>query len=163
MDGPSAASPSPEARSPISWLYIGEVDFKGEISPAERPPDPRPGPIRSGSAKAHQAAQWPVLCSNLRNQFFIVMNWINKTDFSPVFDPERLRWQDMLMGNRSAPGAIAKGALLEGLPPFIKTQGTLLLLYLGMKGVMQIASNKFDFETRVGYRMTGIPSRGASF
>jgi Dyp-type peroxidase family len=87
------------------------------------------------------------LCSNLRNQFFIIMNWINKTDFSPVFDPARLRWQDMLMGDRSTTGAVARGAipmpigevLLEGLPQFIKAQGTLLLLYLGMTGIAQIA------------------------
>jgi hypothetical protein len=90
------------------------------------------------------------LCSNLRNQFFIVMNWINKTDFSPLFDPERLRWQDMMMGDRSTPGAVAKGAfamprgevLLENLPQFIKVQGTVLPLYLGMQGLNRIAQGQ---------------------
>jgi deferrochelatase/peroxidase EfeB len=32
------------------------------------------------------------LCSNLRAQFFMIMNWINKADFSPVFNFRRSRW-----------------------------------------------------------------------
>jgi hypothetical protein len=75
------------------------------------------------------------------------MHWINKTDFSPVFDVDRLHWQDMMMGDRSTPGAVAKGAirtaqgevLLNALPQFIKVQGTLLLLVPGMKGLSRIA------------------------
>jgi Dyp-type peroxidase family len=88
------------------------------------------------------------LCANLKTQFFIVMKWINKTDFSPVFDPSRLRWQDMMMGDRSTPNAVAKGAIrtpqgevvLDDLPQFIKVRGTLLLLILGMKGLERIAA-----------------------
>lgn len=89
------------------------------------------------------------LCSNPRNQFFILMNWINKADFSPVFSPSRLRWQDMMMGDRSTPGAVAKGAiptksgeiLLEGLPQFIKVQGTVVTLFLGITGLRQVAGS----------------------
>jgi Dyp-type peroxidase family len=87
------------------------------------------------------------LCSNPRNQFFIVMNWINKADFSPVYSPLRSRWQDMMMGDRSVRGAVAKGAiptangeiLLDGLPQFIRTQGTAVALFLGIKGLRQVA------------------------
>jgi Dyp-type peroxidase family len=87
------------------------------------------------------------LCANPRTQYFIVMHWINKTDFSPVFNVDRLHWQDMMMGDRSMPGAVAEGAirtaqgevLLNALPQFIKVQGTLLLLVPGMKGLSRIA------------------------
>jgi len=87
------------------------------------------------------------LCANPRTQYFIVMHWINKTDFSPVFDTDRLRWQDMMMGDRSTPGAVAKGAIrtaqgevvLNALPQFIKVQGTLLLLLPSMKSLARIA------------------------
>ncbi len=87
------------------------------------------------------------LCANLRTQFFTVMHWINKTDFSTVFDTDRLRWQDMMMGDRSTAGAVTKGAVrtaqgeivLNALPAFIKIKGTLLLLLLGIKGLQRIA------------------------
>ena len=87
------------------------------------------------------------LCANPRTQYFIVMHWINKTDFSPVFDVDRLHWQDMMMGDRSTPGVVTEGAirtaqgevLLKALPQFIKAQGTLLLLVPGMKGLSRIA------------------------
>jgi deferrochelatase/peroxidase EfeB len=87
------------------------------------------------------------LCANLRTQFFTVMHWVNKTDFSTVFDTDRLRWQDMMMGDRSTPGAVTKGAirtaqgeiLLNPLPRFIKIKGTALLLILGMTGLQRIA------------------------
>jgi deferrochelatase/peroxidase EfeB len=87
------------------------------------------------------------LCSNPRNQFFIVMNWINKADFSPVYSPVRLRWQDLMMGDRSFPGAVARGAiptpngeiLLDGLPQLIRVQGTAVTLFLGIKGLRQVA------------------------
>jgi Dyp-type peroxidase family len=87
------------------------------------------------------------LCANLRNQFFIVMNWINKTDFSTLFNTDRLRWQDMMMGDRSFPGAVTKGAiptpqgevLLDQLPQFIKIKGTLFILLFGIDGLRHIA------------------------
>jgi Dyp-type peroxidase family len=87
------------------------------------------------------------LCSNLRTQFQTVINWINKADFSPVFNTDRLRWQDMMMGDRSVPGAVAKCAiamphgevLLDALPQFIRIQGTLFLLLPGLKGLALMA------------------------
>ena len=87
-------------------------------------------------------------CANLQAQFFTLMNWINKADFSPAFDFRRLRWQDMIAGDRGTPGAVSKAAIpidgkeveLTDLPPFITVQGTLLLLYPGLSGLTQIAS-----------------------
>jgi Dyp-type peroxidase family len=87
------------------------------------------------------------LCANPRTQYFIVTHWINKTDFSPVFSTDRLRWQDMMMGDRSTPGAVPKGAIrtshgevmLNALPQFIKVQGTLMLLLPSMKSLARIA------------------------
>jgi Dyp-type peroxidase family len=90
------------------------------------------------------------LCANLRTQFFIVMNWINKTDFNKLFNTDRLRWQDMMMGDRSFPAAVAKGAiptpqgevLLDKIPQFIKIKGTLLILLFGMDGLRRIAQEQ---------------------
>ena len=87
------------------------------------------------------------ICSNLRSQFFMLINWINKVDFSTVFDFRRLRWQDMLMGDRSTPGSLAEGAIptisgevpLHGLPQFLQWHGTLLLLFPGLAGLRAIA------------------------
>jgi Dyp-type peroxidase family len=87
------------------------------------------------------------LCANLRTQFLIVMRWINKTDFSTVFDTDRLRWQDMMMGDRTTSGADTHGAVrtahgeivLNNLPAFIKIKGTLFLLIPGMEGLRRIA------------------------
>ncbi|MER9304245.1 hypothetical protein [Mesorhizobium sp. M0496] len=88
------------------------------------------------------------LCSNLRAQFFLVMNWINKADFSPVFDFHRLRWQDMLMADRATPGAVPDAAistssgevLLHHLPQLLHWHGTLLLLFPGLSGLREIAN-----------------------
>ena len=87
------------------------------------------------------------LCSNLRAQFFMVMNWINKADFSPVFNFRRLRWQDMLMGDRATPGSVPEGAvptqggevLLHGLPQLLQWHGTLMILLPGLAGLSEIA------------------------
>jgi Dyp-type peroxidase family len=86
-------------------------------------------------------------CSNLRAQFFMVMNWINKADFSTVFDVHRLRWQDMLMGDRTTLGAVLEGAVftaggevpLHDLPQLLHWKGTLLLLFPGLTGLAEIA------------------------
>ena len=78
----------------------------------------------------------------------MLMNWMNKADFSPAFDFRRLRWQDMITANRGMPGAVSKAAMpidgkeieLNTLPQFVSVQGTLLLLYPGLSGLTQIAS-----------------------
>jgi deferrochelatase/peroxidase EfeB len=88
------------------------------------------------------------LCANLRTQFFLIMSWINKADFSPVFDFRRLRWQDMLVGNRATPGAVVDAAipmpsgevLLHHLPQFLHWHGTLLLLFPGLSGLDEITN-----------------------
>jgi hypothetical protein len=88
------------------------------------------------------------LCASLRRQFFLVMNWINKTDFSPSFAPDRLRRQDMIAGDRATPNADTGAAIrmqgrdvaLAPLPQLVRIQGTLLLLLLGIKGLQRIAS-----------------------
>jgi hypothetical protein len=77
----------------------------------------------------------------------MVMNWINKADFSTVFDVHRLRWQDMLMGDRTTPGAVLEGAVfttggevpLHDLPQLLHWKGTLLLLFPGLTGLAEIA------------------------
>ena len=39
------------------------------------------------------------LCADL-SHFTLVMKWINRTDFSPVYDPDRNAWQDLMMADR---------------------------------------------------------------
>jgi hypothetical protein len=64
-----------------------------------------------------------------------------------VFNFRRLRWQDMLMGDRTTPGSVAEGAiptangevLLQSLPQLLQWHGTLLLLFLGLTGLSEIA------------------------
>jgi deferrochelatase/peroxidase EfeB len=86
------------------------------------------------------------LSSNLQKQFFTIMNWINKADFSPVFDPRRLHRQDFIIGDRKAEGASAGSILVAGaevslpaMPRFIEVQGTLLLLMPSIAGLARIA------------------------
>lgn len=87
-------------------------------------------------------------CSNLRMQFFLIMNWVNKADFSPAFDFHRLHWQDMIAADRATPGAVADAAIrlpedreviLRGLPQFIQWHGTLLTLFPGLSGLADVA------------------------
>ncbi|WP_426420329.1 Dyp-type peroxidase [Bradyrhizobium genosp. A] len=90
------------------------------------------------------------LGANLRTQFFTLMHWINKTDFSPLFDTDRLRWQDMMIADRATPGAVAKAAIkteqaevvLDALPSFVRFQGTSMLLLPGMQGLSRLAEGR---------------------
>ncbi len=73
------------------------------------------------------------LCSNINRQFYTLTRWIRQTTFSPVFKDTRA--QDPLFGNRRAPLASdsfeipgSAGTTLRGLPDFVRTQGTLMLL-----------------------------------
>ncbi len=88
------------------------------------------------------------LCANLQKQFLLVQSWINKADFSPVFNPlRRFRLQDLLMADRSVADAdhgalipMAAGAVsLPSLPAFTKVRGTLFLLLPGLAGLRSIA------------------------
>lgn len=88
------------------------------------------------------------LCSDL-SHFTLVMKWINRTDFSPVFDPDQNAWQDLMMADRSTPGAATNGVIpvegkdplrLESLPSFIQIKGTLMLLVPSLEGLARIAA-----------------------
>lgn len=78
------------------------------------------------------------LCADLRQQFYILTDWVNHNDFSPVYDANR-RTQDTLIGNRAVPGASPEFILpgtgantaVKGLPDFVQTKGTAFLLYPG--------------------------------
>ena len=81
------------------------------------------------------------LCADLRRQFYILTGWMKRNDFSPVYDADR-RAQDAVVANRSLPGASTKfvlpgegsdgrDVLLEKLPDFVHTKGTVFLLYPG--------------------------------
>lgn len=86
------------------------------------------------------------ICSNLQNQFLTMMNWMNKADFSPLFNPRRLGWQDMIAGDRKVASEKRRGAIrrsggetiLSDLPAFVEIQGTLMLLIPSMKTLFQM-------------------------
>jgi hypothetical protein len=40
------------------------------------------------------------LCANINNQFYTIMRWLGRTDFSPLF-PDRVG-QDPIVGNRAS-------------------------------------------------------------
>lgn len=76
------------------------------------------------------------LCADLRRQFYRLTGWVNKNDFSPVYDADR-HAQDALVANRSVrlattdfqiPGKDG-GATAKKLPDFVHTKGTVFLLY----------------------------------
>jgi len=92
------------------------------------------------------------LCADLRRQFYTMTGWIKRNDFSPVYDADR-RAQDAVVANRSLVGAsttfVLPGeggdggdVLLEELPDFVHTKGTVFLLYPGrtMLGALSQAS-----------------------
>lgn len=94
------------------------------------------------------------LCANLEKQFLMVQRWVNKADFSDVFDDlraERLKntnhLQDMIMAERASAdadhGAVVPSKTgpieLPPLPAFTKVKGTLFLLLPGLAGLRAIA------------------------
>ena len=81
------------------------------------------------------------LCADLRRQFYTLNAWIQRNDFSPVYDDDR-RAQDALVANRTKAGASTRfrmpgegerggDAVLEQLADFVRTKGTVFLLYPG--------------------------------
>ena len=81
------------------------------------------------------------LCADLRRQFYTLNAWIQRNDFSPVYDEDR-RAQDALVANRTKAGASTRfrmpgegerggDAVLEQLADFVHTKGTVFLLYPG--------------------------------
>jgi deferrochelatase/peroxidase EfeB len=90
------------------------------------------------------------LCADL-SHFTLVMKWINRTDFSPVFEPDRVACQDMMMGDRAFPGALNEGVIpiaddapavqLGALPAFVRIKGTAMVLLPSLAGLTKIAAD----------------------
>jgi hypothetical protein len=81
------------------------------------------------------------LCADLRRQFYTLTGWIQRNDFSSVYDADR-RMQDALVAIRAKadvstgfrlPGEGRQGnaAVLASLPDFVHTKGTAFRLYPG--------------------------------
>jgi len=81
------------------------------------------------------------VCADLRRQFYTLMGWIGRNDFSPVYDADR-RAQDAVVANRAKAGASTRlrlpgegadggAAVTAQLPDFVHTKGTAFLLYPG--------------------------------
>ena len=87
------------------------------------------------------------LCADIRKQIYTLISWIMRNDFSPVYDSNR-RVQDPLLGNRAVPGASADFILpikggsmtIKNLPDFVRTKGTVFLLYPGKAALTALSS-----------------------
>jgi deferrochelatase/peroxidase EfeB len=95
------------------------------------------GPILEGSEDdgRDRGIMGIFVCSDLRRQLYTLTGWIQRNDFSPVYDPNR-RVQDALVANRAVPGVVTHftipregGSATVTLPDFIHTKGTAFLLY----------------------------------
>lgn len=90
------------------------------------------------------------LCTDLRRQIYTMTGWIQRNDFSPVYNANR-RVQDALVANRSLPGAVTdfplpgegpngEAAAVRALPDFVHTKGTLFFLYPGRAMLQTLAA-----------------------
>jgi deferrochelatase/peroxidase EfeB len=87
------------------------------------------------------------ICSDLRRQLYTLTGWIQRNDFSPVYDSNR-RVQEALVANRALPGVVAQftipregGSAAVTLPDFVHTKGTAFLLYPS-KSTLQSVSTR---------------------
>jgi hypothetical protein len=90
------------------------------------------------------------LCTDLRRQLYTLTGWIERNDFSPVYNANR-RVQDAVVANRALPGAVTDFVLpgegrnggpatVRALPDFVHTKGTLFLLYPGRTMLQALAA-----------------------
>jgi hypothetical protein len=86
------------------------------------------------------------VCSDLRRQVYTLTNWIQRNDFSPVYDPNG-RVQDALVANRATYGAVPQftipgegGDVAVTLPDFIRTKGTAFLLYPSRSTLQELSA-----------------------
>jgi hypothetical protein len=90
------------------------------------------------------------LCTDLRRQIYTLTGWIQRNDFSPVYNANR-RAQDALVANRALSGAVTDFVLpgegrdggpaaIRALPDFVHTKGTLFLLYPGRTMLQALAA-----------------------
>jgi len=95
------------------------------------------GPVLQGSEDdgRDRGIMGIFVCRDLRRQLYTLTGWIQRNDFSPVYDPNR-RVPDALVANRAVPGAATqftipgKGSDASVTPPdFVHTKGTAFLLY----------------------------------
>jgi deferrochelatase/peroxidase EfeB len=86
------------------------------------------------------------LCANIESQFFVLMRWINETNFHAKV--ENRHGQDPLFGNRNTDQssgtfeleANGQKLVLTGLQDFIRTKGTLILFVPSMKLLRDLAT-----------------------
>jgi Dyp-type peroxidase family len=95
------------------------------------------GPVLEGSEDdgRDRGLMGIFVCGDLRRQLYTLTGWIQRNDFSPVYDANR-RVQDALVANRASPGAVRRftipgdaGGTIASVPDFVHTKGTAFLLY----------------------------------
>lgn len=87
------------------------------------------------------------LCANLNKQFYTIMRWLGRTDFSPVF-PDQVG-QDPLLGNGSFPGASSDFSIasadgtsttLTRVTDFVRIRGVALQLLPSLAALRKVAA-----------------------
>jgi deferrochelatase/peroxidase EfeB len=107
------------------------------------------------------------LCTDLRRQLYTMTGWIQRNDFSPVYNANR-RAQDALVANRALAGAVTDfvipgegrnggPAVVPALPDFVHTKGTLFLLYPGRTMLQALAAAEGDQQPS-GHRPAKAPT-----
>lgn len=94
------------------------------------------------------------VCRDLRHQVYTLTSWMQRNDFSPVYEPNR-RVQDALLANRAVPGADPQfkipgngGATSVTLPDFVHTKGTAFVLYPSRSTLQRLSSISARSSTR---------------
>jgi hypothetical protein len=107
------------------------------------------------------------LCTDLRRQLYTMTGWIQRNDFSPVYNANR-RAQDAVVANRALAGAVpdlvlpGEGrnggpAVIPALPDFVHTKGTLFLLCPGRTMLQALAAAEGD-QRPSGHRPAKAPT-----
>jgi deferrochelatase/peroxidase EfeB len=85
------------------------------------------------------------VCGDLRRQLYTLTSWVQRNDFSPVYDSNS-RVQDALVANRAMYGAVPQftipregGDATVTLPDFIHTKGTAFLLYASKSALQELS------------------------
>ncbi|MBF4518336.1 hypothetical protein IRZ71_18425 [Flavobacterium sp. ANB] len=108
------------------------------------------GPPMSVDPDADRGLIGLFLCGDLSSQFETLYSWINKNNFSDVFDPANNTPQDPLIANRSLisnmdlnftiPMADMPDIVIKGpLPQFVITRGTAYFLLPSISSLKEIA------------------------
>ncbi len=90
------------------------------------------------------------ICSSISRQYLKMTMWINRTDFSDVF--EDLKGQDPIQGNRTIPNVSTdfiipfkgKDIVLKNLKSFVRTQGAAFCFLPGIETIRKLGDGEYN-------------------